>query len=225
MMWEWRKLLGSTGEEGLNQTIRYTHDGMGLWPRRHEARDKMLDREFLWSGKRIIFLTRDPRDIIASNFKRLMLTHPGRFRVIPDFSSFLRDDCLGIKLLCQWTRWWTIEAPKRTKGFIIQPYEDTKKDPVDALNRILRFAGAKTLPRKTLERAVEASTIEKMRAYEDRHKFIFPDSVSGLSVGRPEGRMIQDGNSGNWKNWPIVDQEYAIQSMEELPDFLKAKYL
>lgn len=116
-----------------------------------------------YRNKKVIFLVRDPRDVVISYF--FHLTRRSRFPVQLDISSFIRDPGYGINRVIDLMNIWN-ENRRIPKDFLLIKYEDLHRDPVGELRKIVGFAGINDVNDELLKEAVEFGSFDNMRQME-----------------------------------------------------------
>lgn len=158
---------------GQASNVHFHHDGFefndGRKPPLNFDKKARLTR--YTDADRIIHLRRDPRDVMVSLYHQVT----GRFQDFFDYhgsiSDFIRDPYFGAHNLAQAHAMWQEIATIR--GFLTITYEDCHQDAVGVLQRALDYWGL-SVDRAAVERAVEASSFEKMRQIEDAGTFADP---------------------------------------------------
>uniref|UniRef100_A0A9E7ZNJ6 Sulfotransferase domain-containing protein n=1 Tax=Bosea sp. NBC_00436 TaxID=2969620 RepID=A0A9E7ZNJ6_9HYPH len=120
---------------------------------------------------KIIYLRRDPRDVMVSLYHQVTGRFQDFFGYRGSISDFLRDPYFGAHHLARAQAMWQELA--MMKGFLTITYEDCHRDPVAVLQRSLDYWGL-SADRNAIERAVEASSLDKMRQIEDADTFAEP---------------------------------------------------
>ena len=123
-----------------------------------------LDFIKLFQKKKIIFLVRDPRDIVVSLF------HGSRTRDKVysgnNVSEFIRDKNSGFPKIINFLNTWADHLGKRKKGsYIIVQYEDMKKDAAKQLGRIFEFMNI-DMPTAIIQDVVGYGSFQNMRKLE-----------------------------------------------------------
>jgi len=217
MLWHInQECYGATGLEVRNPLFRHNHDDQGL-PRSKPFDASARRERHRGRKRRVVLLVRDPRDCCASNYQQIIVKRG----LDMSFSAFLRHPVFGVSNISRWLAWWMTHGRETSKAFLLQTYEGMKREPETALKRIISFVGDPEVPRSVCAAAVAASTIEKMRAYEDQHQSLFPKgrAISGLRVGVESARLVGQGGSGSWRGWSDEDRDYAFaQILEILPE-------
>lgn len=138
--------------------VWYTHNGANFVDDL-DPDEPLVATPDLWSGKRVILITRDVRDILVSAW------HHSRFREqVPteDMPGFIRNRRTGVeKILIVYNRWHA--ALPLSSDRLILSYEDLHRDPVSALRRTLVFVGLDRIDEDALVQAVENCRFETMR--------------------------------------------------------------
>jgi hypothetical protein len=169
----WLRWMGRAAARrlGLGDLFSFTHDGMGL--RRtsvYTYKCRLARVRNPWGNPRVIFLLRDPLDMLWSNWNLLK---------IGTLSEFLRSKSHGIEPYVSWLLWWHIHRAE-CKELHVFSYEGFKRNPVSELERFLSVLGHK-LPDSDLHEIVEECSFANMFAYEKKHGRVLPD-VQGPSI-------------------------------------------
>ena len=146
---------------------------------------------------RIIYIVRDPRDVVLSyyDFER-------KYRHIDDaypLESYVSDFVAGRLSSADWGTWgenvgsW-ISTRHGRKNFLLLRYEDMIEDPASEAGKIASFFGIDT-DEARLRNAVEQSSVERMRGLE---KTQGKDWVSTKNK-RSDIPFIRTAASGHWR--------------------------
>lgn len=150
--------------------IRVEHDDRPMLKRP----DELLADKSKYKNKNIVFLVRDPRDVIISNYfefkKRRHLFNTGqndKQNDEPDINlgEFIRSDRGGIDTIIAYFNIWAVNR-NVPKSFLLVRYEDLRSDPNKELEKTLRFLGLADIAVETIEKAVEFASFENMRRME-----------------------------------------------------------
>ncbi|MFP3937824.1 MAG: sulfotransferase domain-containing protein [Phycisphaerae bacterium] len=166
------------------------------WPRspRHQA-----DRY-----QRIVYLLRDPRDVVLSHFR--YLTGLGRYG--GNFDEFLTDWLCGRVYPCSWAEhvisWLGPAGAGSEFSMLTLRYEDLSADPVGQLARLLSFVGVECSDER-LKEVVELCSADRMRVKE--RKGMRPD----LRVEALE--FIGPARCGRWREELTEAQLERIYSL------------
>lgn len=190
--------------EEWNPLIAYDHDGIGLRsPQSMRKRSNRSSGVNAWSDYRVVFLIRDPRDVLLSNYYRMVVrgkqvVSEARSVRGYDLGAFIKCDTLGLKPLVEWICWWD-KHRHECVDFMPIFYEDTLLNPASTLSCVLEMATEENVPMGTVREAVEASTFEKMRRHEEVHGTIYKDQ-SGPVNSDPSTALIRKGLAGQWRD-------------------------
>ncbi|XOC84418.1 sulfotransferase domain-containing protein [Hyphomicrobium sp. DY-1] len=158
---------------GQASLIEFHHDGFefndGRKPRLDFDTAKRINRYS--PADRVIYLERDPRDVMVSLFHQVT----GRFKDFFDYrgtmSEFLRDPYFVAQNLHRFRKMWNDIADR--KGFLKITYEGLHQDTFSALKIAVAYLDL-DVDDSLIRRAIEASTIDRMRAVEDAGDFQEP---------------------------------------------------
>jgi hypothetical protein len=156
----------------------------------------------LWSGRKVIFLVRDPRDVIVSCWFHCHYREKSYSGTIEEF---IRSPFCGIeKILVAHNRWWT--SRNLASEFMVISYERMSNDLGGVLRDTLRFMGNWPIDEARISESVEAASFENMRTIEDEGT-IQHHSLKWPSLD-PRARKIREGKVGGFRNH-LSDQDIA----------------
>lgn len=112
--------------------------------------------------KRVIFLVRDPRDVMISYYHHL--TANKSLPLDLTLSRFIRHRKYGVKRWIHHTKSWT-STRKKGRNIQLFTYENLYKDTGNNLSRIMELLGLKIL-KPDLEKAIQLSSKENMKKLE-----------------------------------------------------------
>jgi hypothetical protein len=115
-----------------------------------------------FADRRILFLHRDPRDVLVSWYfhtKNVLRLHD-----MP-LSDFIDHPRYGIGAICAYNRRW-LDGAGRFDDFLAITYEEIHASPADTLAKVLHFCGFKDIAPDHLQRAVAESSFAKMKERE-----------------------------------------------------------
>lgn len=211
MLFELRKLTDwelVPGGEHANQFVRFDHDRVGLKTTSKKRFEDLLRRKVSrWADLRVVFLVRDPRDVVNSNYRRLVLRGDVPRLQGLCFDAFIRHPVYGVDALCRWLGWWEDHAPM-CKGFLPVFYEETVADPAAVLKLVSEYLTGECYDQEVYEAAANASSIDRMRAYEAENGRVLVGQ-DGAIPGMPETALVRRGEVGQWREWNDQDVEYA----------------
>jgi hypothetical protein len=112
-------------------------------------------------GARVVFLARDPRDVVVSDYHQLVR----RTREVPPMplSRFIRSRLFGVRRPLAFLNFIAARRAEFSHQFAF--YEDLHRDPAAELVRLLEFAGV-PLRADLVQASVEFARFENMRKLE-----------------------------------------------------------
>ena len=171
--------------------LKYTHNGARhSKPVPFEALRLCGER---YRDKRVVFLSRDPRDTAVSGYFQKHLRRGGYAGTISDF---IRDPLHGVEKIVRFNVTWLERGP-RLCDFLPITYEALSAQPVDLLQTIVTFVGF-GLSDEDLARAVANNTFDNMQRRE-----IAGDgrSLTRRDVDNPESYKIRRGKVGGYVDY------------------------
>jgi hypothetical protein len=155
--------------------IRVIHDDRPML----RSPTELENSKIRYRGKRVIFLVRDPRDVVVSSYfemknrGRLFGDNPYEDRKpvyegsLPDF---IRREQGGFQTILRFYNIWAAnrEIPR---AFLLVRYEDLRIAPQIELRRVIDFLGLDAISDQTLVEAVEFASFDNMRRMESDGKF------------------------------------------------------
>lgn len=170
-----------------------------------------------YSNKKIIFLIRDPRDVIVSFYfhqSRRKKKYKGTI------SKFLFEKNGGFDNIIEYYNIWkrNKEIPK---GFIVVKYEDLKRMRQKKIRMLLKFIGIRGVSETDIEESLQFASFKNMRKMEAENRF---------RVNRLRSKNIKDINSykirrgviGGYRDYlNNEDIEKLNEKMKRLSKFYK----
>jgi hypothetical protein len=152
--------------DNFNKDIIYSHSYAAMIFPIHY---KKLKFESFYKGKKVIFLTREPKDLIVSCYFQAT----NRINVFDGtISEFIKSDYFGIKKLKKFNDVWRKNLPN-TSSHIVVNYEDLRKNTDFELTRILEFIDDTQLVNKEeISNAVKNASFNEMKKKEKSNKYI-----------------------------------------------------
>lgn len=172
--------------------------GMGAFRFAHRRPDLPLIlvshfpyRRFLFGDKRIIFMVRDPRDVMVSAYFHAT-KHKHRFQ--GDMTEFLKDAEQGVADLIRYLNGWA--KGLRRHPHLILSYEKLQADTENQTEKALRFLGCR-IDVGALRESVVVSRFEAMRDLEKAEGI--PDH--DYDRGDEESLRMRRGKAGGFTEY------------------------
>ncbi len=161
------------------------------------ARDKSI-----FASKKIIFLLRDPRDVMVSCYFQATKRDYSTTQYNGTLSEFIRSHRYGVhKLLDFYTIWW--RAQSQCQAFLPVRYEALHAQGVQELGRVMQFLGLDTSP-KVLARAVAFAEFSNMKKLEQAQ--VLGDRVlQPTNPHDPESYKVRRGQIGGYRDYLSLD--------------------
>jgi hypothetical protein len=140
--------------------IRFEHD-QGSWIPAPPRMEQLSFDVLKYGKKKVIFLARDPRDVLVSSWYHLKY----RENIYKgELSEFVRDELVGIHKVVAFMNMW-VDNQYAMGEFLLLTYEQLHRDPHDTLRQMLTMMGV-DVQSELVEQAVAASTFDKMKQME-----------------------------------------------------------
>ena len=186
--------------------IKFDHD-VGDWVPAPRPIHQLNFNQHKYQGKRVCFLTRDPRDILVSSWYHLTY----RERIYRgSLSDFIRDDHLGIAKIVAFMNVW-IRHRTVPKAFMILSYEELHQDPRSSFQRLFQFMGL-PLNGAQLDQMIKRTSFQAMQAKEKSQQANSPWMDRGAD-GSGKGLKMRSGKIGEYRQ---EMQEDDIQYCNEI---------
>jgi hypothetical protein len=155
--------------------ITVVHDDRPMLKAPHELESSKQR----YHEKLVIFLARDPRDVIISSYFEmkdrglLFGDNPYETRKAVfdgSLTEFIHRQQGGFQTILSYYNIWA-DNRKVPRGFLLVRYEDMKADPQKSLRQVIDFLGLQIITEKTLQEAVEFASFENMHTMEQQGIF------------------------------------------------------
>jgi len=138
--------------------INVLHDDL---PHTRRSEELEISKKAFQKGK-VLFLARDPRDVIVSLYFHLSKRHQ---QSIHSLSSFMRGEVGGFETILQYYNIWE-QNRQLPKDFLLVRYEDLHTQPVAELERIFAFMELPAFSPAAIQEAIQFATFNNMRKLE-----------------------------------------------------------
>ena len=184
--------------------VDFNHD-QSNWVPAPVCKNKINTPDSKFMGKPVIFIIRDPRDILISSYMHLRY----RERLYKDsLAAFVRDDYVGIDKIINFMNVWDSFLEGHSQATIIS-YEDMLNDPVASLTVFLHGIGIMDVSDEAVNNAVDFGRFENMKKLESSGEAKIPWLRPGNKKD-PRTFKTREGRSGTYKeHLSIEDLEYV----------------
>lgn len=141
--------------------------------------------------KNVIYVVRDPRDVLVSYFN--FLSTFGNYS--GGIKEFIRSPNLGINAWCDHVSGWFDCSPIETR-FIYIRYENLKSSPQNTLSETYRHLGFE-IDERILADAIASSSFERMKTLEMKYDYGGRDFAENIG-------FMRQGKHGGWKS--VLDE-------------------
>ncbi len=136
--------------------------------------------------RKVIYLVRDPRDVMVSYY--WFLKRLGGFN--GNLSDFIHSSFFGISAWCRHVQSWVEKTPASVSIDFVR-YEDIKANPEKVLTRLYKLLGY-TIPEDILEQSISASSFENMKKLEEFYNY-------GGDMRFTNFKFMRKGKAGGYK--------------------------
>jgi hypothetical protein len=175
--------------------LRFMLDRLGLHLRYQHPSGCSLPDE--WQEKRIIFLHRDPRDVLVSFWY-----HATRRQKLwsGSLSDLIADPELGLESLLRLNLYWKSVVDASDRGLALA-YEDLHADAAAALQRVARFVHGRSYAHEHIARAVAEGRFERMHEVERSGKGsrLYGNILAPADPMDENSYKTRRGRIGAWK--------------------------
>jgi 8-oxo-dGTP pyrophosphatase MutT (NUDIX family) len=178
-------------------------------PENKEPHQLNRKKDFL-QEKKVILLTRDPRDIIVSWYFH---QHKRKKRFKGDISSFINNTKGGFDTIIEYYNIWA--SYKGNPNLHIVHYEDIYLHTEESLMAIMKFLNI-PVSTESIKYAVETCTFEKMQEMERKNIFNLSRLKPG-DVNDPDSYKVRKGKIGGYKDYLSLNEIALLNNkMEKL---------
>jgi Sulfotransferase domain len=172
-------------------------------------------------AKRILMLTRDPRDIAVSQYFQWKFRMLPRKKMLNDYPphgadvslfDFVVDPKAGLPVILDFLEVWQRELPK-AKDSVVVRYEDMRADPGRELGRALDFLGV-SYSQQQLDEAVAFASYENMKQLEQKQ--VFRTHGQRLVPGdreNPDSYKVRRAKVGGYRDYFSDEQVAEIDDL------------
>ena len=173
-----------------------------------------------YKNKKVIFLVRDPRDIMVSQyFQMTKRQYEYDWQYHSDISSFIRDERYGVDTLLHFMNIW-YENKSVPSDFLLVRYEDMKTDTCKELERVIKFIGIEGVGREITCDAVNFADFDNMMRME-RENSLNSGRLRPVDIDDAESYKVRKGKVGGYVDY-LSDEDIGYLNQKTktiLPDY------
>jgi len=171
--------------------------------------DLQIDVE-KYRGSKVLFLVRDPRDVVVSCY--FEMTTRGLVRYEGELRDFIRDPRYGVRKIIAFYEAFHAAAAT-LPGFMLVRYEDMRVEPVASLRRAIDFLAGPGFEQRHIEAAARDAAFDRMYARQLDHAS--PRLAPG-DPNNPESFKVRRGKVGGYVDYlDASDAEYVEHALRE----------
>jgi hypothetical protein len=178
--------------------LSISHDDYPHW----KPVDEIVADKAAYRGKRVVFLVRDPRDVIVSNY--FQHRKRGDSELANDsfdgsLADFIRHPIGGIPTIVKFYNVWAASQGV-PESFLLQRYEDYHAAPRAAFQALLQSLTLPELGPAALDNAVAYGKFDNMRRLEETNA-LNNARLMAPEDGDPEGFKTRKGKVGGYRDY------------------------
>jgi hypothetical protein len=197
--------------------ISFVHGKHNHISRPPVAGDDSKEQYTWFSGKKIIILIRDPRDVMVSYY----FQKSKREGLDSMISDFLRNPDWGIDRFNHFYKGWYTNRHV-AKEFLLVRYEDISEQPLIELRKLTNFIGLSGIEDQTLLEAINFASFDNMRRL-SINELKAVDRIAPVDHADKDSFKIRRGEVGAYSDYlnrdDIIYLNYKIKS--DLPRYYR----
>ena len=197
------ELLQMTASLNEFATLEISHDDYPHW----KPTDKIFLDKQAYAEKKVIFLVRDPRDTLVSNY--FQYTRRGDKKFANDhafdgnISEFIRHEIGGLANLVAFYNVWA-DNRNVPRDFLLVTYEETKRDARKILCQVIEFLDWPMFDDDRINSALNFGNFDNLKQLETTNALKNP-RLRAPEDGHPEGFKIRRGKVGGYTEYLSAD--------------------
>ncbi len=172
--------------------IQFTHHGTDI--QYALASEDLSKDKKVFTNKKVVFLARDPRDLVVSNYyqaKKRENAYDG------DLSDFIKNPQYGIRKILNFYKIWA-SGNSVSDNFLFIKYEDLHDDPKFWLKMVLDYIGLSNIDPAVLQKAEDFASFDNMKKLE-KSGYFSKDSMRPGDKGDQRSYKVRKGEVGSFK--------------------------
>ena len=155
-----------------------------------------------YRGMDVVFLCRDPRDVVISNFyqrakrETVLGDAPGFHGTLEEF---IRHDVCGIESIITFMNIWARNRHHPMRFHLVR-YEDLKRDLALQLRRLFSFIGIQNVRDRDIHEAIEFCSFQNMKKIEAKDAFN-SGRLRATDPKDPNSYKVRRGKVGGYKDY------------------------
>ena len=178
-------------------TINWIHDGSHSWTpgsRTGSLFVKFVTDKSIFKNKKVIFLCRNPKDVIVSSYFHVTRRDNKTFK--GNISDFIRSREHGIKKIITFYNIW-YHNKNIPEDFLLIKYEDLQNNTQEVLQATLDFIGIDEITDELIENAVNFCSFKNMKKME-REKTLPNKIMHPGNLKDNESYKVRKGKIGGY---------------------------
>lgn len=205
--------------------IVFEHDDDAFF----KASDELNRSKLEYSNQKVLFLIRDPRDVVVSAFfhKKYRANFLPKDRSKLSYSSyngkisqFIREPVGSLRTLIEYYNIWH-ENQHIPSDYMLLRYEELSADPIGSLRKTLNFLGLEEIDDDTIAEAVEYASFNNMRKMEAGNLFK-SEILKTTNPSEQNTYKTRQGKVGGFQEH--LDQESILYADEQIRKYLSPPY-
>lgn len=180
--------------------------------------EEMPTDKSAYRGRKVIFLVRDPRDVLVSSYFQKVKRN---YNFVGSISDYIDERRGGIESIVTFYNIWAANrgAPA---DFLLVTYEDLHADAAHELRRVLEFIGYTRVSQEVVDAAVDNCRFENMRRLERDDSFR-TGALSPRDRNDESTYKTRQGKAGGYREHLTAEQIERIDEVlrERLDPFFE----
>ena len=196
--------------------VNWIHDGSPSWSPGSWTGSrfvKFVTDKSIFKDKKVIFLYRDPKDVLVSSYFHVTRRESTQFK--GTLSEFIRSRENGIKKLVTFYNIW-YENQNVPEDFLLVRYEDLQENTHEVLKSVLKFIGIQDVEEEIIDNAVDFASFGNMKKMEADKTLKYKIMQPGKE-GDEESYKVRKGKVGGYVDYlSQQDIEYIDKVIDKM---------